>query len=80
MIPADRTGGLDALHVVAGWHPDVGDDRVRNQSADGVEQLIGRADGGDDLIRRDGACSGRRRTSQTARRKAGSTVTAIQNR
>ena len=44
MLGTDRVGGLDALHVMAGWHPDVGDDGVGLQGRDPLPKLVGSAD------------------------------------
>ena len=46
---ADGVGGLDALHVVAGRHPDVGEHGVGREPPDGVAQLVRVPDGSDDL-------------------------------
>jgi hypothetical protein len=41
--------GLDALHVVAGRHPDVGQHCLWSEPPDRVAQLVRVADGGDDV-------------------------------
>jgi hypothetical protein len=46
---SDGMGGLDALHVVAGRHPDGGQYCLWSEPPDRVAQLFRVADGGDDV-------------------------------
>jgi Transposase len=49
VLGMDGTGGLDALHVVAGWHADIGQNRVRGESSHRIKQLARITNTGYDL-------------------------------
>jgi len=49
VLGADLVRGLDALHVVAGGHADVGEHRVGAEPAHRVAQLLAVAHGGQHL-------------------------------
>jgi hypothetical protein len=45
----DSASGLNALHVVTGWHANIGQNSARAQSPDRIEQLPGITDASQDL-------------------------------